>query len=294
MDRRIHKIGGKTVLLSQPYLAPHSECVGREQEIRKIMAAWMDGCSALRLSPLLVGEPGLGKNRVVYEAARLLGRELYILQGHEDITPEDLICTVRFSDDPNRKMDYVAGPLATAMIRGGVAFLDEVGKIRPRALAPLASLLDERRYLDSLLLGERIEAHPSFRFIAATNSSEVKKGNLPDFIRSRLSPTIHFGYPGRKEINKILRARFRVLGVNGTGLLDRFWNLWQTIRKDTLPSPRDSITLFGYAINLADFEAVEAVRGLPTQRCQSQCALKDRHLQSAFETFYGAGAGGRS
>lgn len=292
MSRRSHTIGSKAVQLSQPYVAPQAECVGRTQEIRKILAAWMDGSAALKLSPLLVGAPGLGKNRVVYEAARLLNRELYILQGHEDITPEDLICTVRFSDDPKQKMDYVAGPLATAMIRGGIAFLDEIGKIRPRALAPLASLLDERCYLDSVLLGERIEAHPAFRFVAATNTAEMGKGSLPDFIHSRLRPIIHFGYPERKEINRILRTRFRVLGSNGTGLLERFWDLWQAAQQDNLPSPRDSITLFAYALNLADLERTEGQNGDSGAARQDACVVKDHHLQSAFETFYGAPKGG--
>jgi MoxR-like ATPase len=294
MSGRSHTIGSKAVQLSQPYLARHAECVGRTQEIRKILAAWMDGSAALKLSPLLVGAPGLGKNRVVYEAARLLNRELYILQGHEDITPEDLICTVRFSDDPQRKMDYLAGPLATAMIRGGIAFLDEIGKIRPRALAPLASLLDERCYLDSVLLGERIEAHPAFRFIAATNTRDLEKGFLPDFIHSRLRPVVEFGYPERKEINKILRARFRVLGHNGTGLLDRFWDLWQASHSDRLPSPRDSITLFGYALNLADMECLEGKNGNSGGAEPGVCAIEDHHLECAFETFYGAPEGGLS
>lgn len=134
--------------------------IGRTQECRMVLAAWMAQPSLPPLAPLLVGEPGMGKNRLIYELARATGKPLYVLQGHEDVTAEDLVCAVRFSDEADKRMDYILSPLATAMLRGGICFIDEVGKLRAKALAPLASVLDERRYLDSTLLGERIHAHP--------------------------------------------------------------------------------------------------------------------------------------
>ncbi|MCH8196077.1 MAG: AAA family ATPase, partial [Chloroflexi bacterium] len=66
------------------------------------------------------GEPGVGKNRVVYELARRTGKDLYIFQGHEDVTAEDLACAVRFSDYADRKMYYVVSPLVTALLWGGI------------------------------------------------------------------------------------------------------------------------------------------------------------------------------
>ena len=168
-------MGGKSVLVSQPY-APDRSClpefVGRDEELKLIAAAWMGGRHSLPLSPLLLGDPGVGKNRLVYELARLTGRNLYIFQGHEDVTAEDLACAVRFSDNPDKKMDYILSPLVAAMHMGGIYFIDEIGKIRPRALALLVSVLDERRYIDSTLLGERVYADRNFRFIAATNTTD--------------------------------------------------------------------------------------------------------------------------
>ena len=109
---------GKTVLLSAPWQAPSAPLVGREAEINLILACWIDGSSTLPFTPLLIGPPGVGKNRIVYECAKICGKELYIFQGHEDVTAEDFACTVRFSDDPDRKVDYVLSSLTTAMIRG--------------------------------------------------------------------------------------------------------------------------------------------------------------------------------
>src|SRR3989337_3288926 len=176
MNEKLVKINNKTVQLSEPYHAHISELIGREHEIKKVLAAWIGGDAVLPLSPLLVGEAGIGKNRIVYECARIWSKELYIIQGHEDVSAEDLICTVRFSDDPNKKMDYIVSPLVTAMVRGAICFIDEIAKIRLRALAPLASVFDERRYIDSNILGERIYAQPGFRFIAAPNPVALESG----------------------------------------------------------------------------------------------------------------------
>ena len=158
-------IGNKMVQASRPYRAAASKLIGRTREMELITAAWMSSPGLMALAPLLLGEPGVGKNRIVYELAESMNESLYIFQGHEDVTAEDLACAVRFSDTgPN--MEYIASPLLTAMKEGGICFIDEIAKIRPRALALLVSVLDERRYIDSNLLGERVEAHERFRFIA--------------------------------------------------------------------------------------------------------------------------------
>jgi MoxR-like ATPase len=119
-----------------------------------------------------------------------------------------LACAVRFSDDPDKKMDYVLSPLVTAMRVGGICFVDEIAKVRPRALALLSSVLDERHYIDSILLGARVNSHPGFRFIAATNTADIAGSALPEFLRSRLRPVIEVGYPSPEEIAKIVRTRF--------------------------------------------------------------------------------------
>lgn len=287
MDENWVGIHDKRVQLSQPYRAPVMELIGREEEMKSIQAAWIGGMDNFPFSPLLLGEPGLGKNRIVYECARMHAKELYISQGHEDVSAEDLICTVRFSDDPGKKMDYILSPLATAMIRGGIGFIDEIAKIRHRALAPLVSLLDERRYIDSNLLGERVYAHPGFRFIAATNPSDMEGELLPDFIRSRMRPVITIGYPSREEINKMIQKRYRLLSGESTPLLARFWDLWKEKNRDKPPTPRDSIYLFGYALNLADYEVLGPAGPSASGKSSSSSIPGKKHLEAAFEIFYG-------
>jgi MoxR-like ATPase len=282
----------KKVLASEAYRPRTvSEFVGRLQEARMITAAWIGGGALPALCPLLVGEPGVGKNRLVYELSRRTGLDLYIFQGHEDVTAEDMACTVRFSDEPGRTMDYVVSPLVTAMHRGGICFIDEIGKIRPRALALLASVLDERRYIDSTLLGERVQAHPRFRFIAATNTGETNA--LPEFIRSRLRPVIEVGYPPKEEITQIIsRQTASELGMEK--LLGTFWDLFAGIKRP--PSPRDAIHLFALAASLRDCDKAGAPVGFsgngsgnqshPPEASQGTPPITPEHLGEAFRQLF--------
>jgi MoxR-like ATPase len=263
---------GKAVLASESYRsreATLSTFVGRLRELKMVTAAWMGGGVLPPLCPLLLGEPGVGKNRLVYELSRRTGLDLYIFQGHEDVTAEDLACTVRLSDEPGRTMDYVVSPLVTAMHRGGICFVDEIGKVRPRALALLASVLDERRYIDSTLLGERVQAHPRFRFIAATNTGEINV--LPEFIRSRMRPVIEVGYPPKEEINQII-SRQTAHETQSEKLLQTFWDLFAGIQRP--PSPRDAIHVFALAASLRDYEISDAEKKLASDGVDGRFLLE--------------------
>lgn len=256
------RIGGKTVQLGKPWtplLSAYDALIGRDDELRMLAAAWMSRDDSLPMSPLLVGEPGVGKNRLVYEMALRSGAELYIFQGHEDVTAEDLAFSARFGDG-GVGIDYVASPLVSAMLRGGICFIDEIGKIRPRALALLASVLDERRYIDSTMLGERIEAVRGFRFVAATNTSDLDGGMLPSFLRTRMLPVIRVGAAGAAEIASVVRGRFRTLEGPLEELLAEFFAAWKETMPKRGPTPREAIAVFALATRLADHDGDGGVR----------------------------------
>lgn len=290
--------GQKEALASQPYMpdmAHLPELVGKERHIELITAAWMGGPFSRPMAPLLLGEPGVGKNRLVYELAQLTGKELYIFQGHEDVTAEDLACAVRFSDDPRKKMDYVASPLVTAMKLGGICFIDEIAKIRPRALALLVSVLDERRYIDSTLLGERVRAHNGFRFIAATNTADLEGNLMPEFIQSRMRPVIPVGYPSEKEIMMIIDKQFPKVGKKIDCLMKLFWDMWKEMNTNKPPTPRDAIYIFNLATNIADLEAFKAEnkrtgsrheQGVPLEGSRHALSIENKHLEAAFFKFF--------
>ena len=290
-------INDKTVYQSEPFQPQNryfTGFFGRETELGQLTAAWMAGDYALPMCPLFIGDPGTGKNRLIYEISRRTGRQLYIFQGHEDVTAEDLACTVRFSDHDNSVMDYVLSPLVTAMHNGGICFIDEIGKIRPRALALLVSVLDERTYIDSTLLGERIHAHPGFRFVAATNTTDLNL--LPEFILSRLRPRITLGYPPKEEIDNIIRDQCKGIRNEVDKLIDLFWAMW--IDHGGKPggiSPRDAIYLFGWASKLSSFDQTGGTHSLMEASHEkpydldwqhSFTGIKPEHLKLAFKILF--------
>jgi len=106
--------------------------VGQEDAMRQLMAAWLViDPTDLPMTPRLVGKPGVGKTTMAYAGAKRLDQECYILQGTVDTRPEDLIITPVIEGEG--RLRYVASPLVTAMIRGGVAILDEGNRMSEKS-----------------------------------------------------------------------------------------------------------------------------------------------------------------
>jgi len=177
--------------------------VGQDETMRQLLAAWLviDG-QDLPMNPRLLGKPGVGKTTLAYAAAKRLGREVYIMQATVDTRPEDMI-VVPVIEGANR-LRYVASPLLTAMIRGGIAILDEGNRMSEKSWASLAPLLDNRRYVESLVAGIKIKAHPLFRLVATMND-DASTFDLPEYIHSRLQPQITLDFPDREEELAILK-----------------------------------------------------------------------------------------
>jgi len=177
-------------------------------------AAWdASGGDDLPLAFRLVGPPGVGKNATVYALAARRQQPLYIVQGHEEVTAEDLVVCATVAS--GGQVSYIASPLLAAMLEGGICFIDEIAKMRPRALAPLSSVLDERRSISSALLGMTFKAHPDFRFCAAYNPTDADAFDLAPWLRRRTLPELDVPVPNLKIIEKIINAHD---GVND-GLL---------------------------------------------------------------------------
>src|SRR5213080_5543020 len=177
--------------------------VGQEELMRQLLAAWLVvNDQDLPMNPRLLGKPGVGKTTRAYAAAKRMGREVYILQATVDTRPEDLLVTPVIEGEG--KLRYVASPLVTAMLRGGIAILDEGNRMSEKSWASLAPLLDNRRYVESIVAGIKIKAHSSFRLVATMND-DASTFDLPEYIHSRLQPQILIDFPERQEELAILR-----------------------------------------------------------------------------------------
>jgi MoxR-like ATPase len=196
------EIEGVALHLAHPDELP-VRWVGQEESLRQLMAAWLViHDEDLPMNPRLIGKPGVGKTTLAYAAAKRLGRDVYILQATVDTRPEDLLVTPVIEGES--RLRYVASPLVTAMIRGGIAILDEGNRMSEKSWASLAPLLDSRRYVESIVAGIKIKAHPLFRIVATMND-DASTFDLPEYIHSRLQPQILIDFPEREEEQAILR-----------------------------------------------------------------------------------------
>jgi MoxR-like ATPase len=202
MDVMIVEIEGVQMHLAHPDEIP-VRWVGQEEVMRQLLAAWLViDPGDLPMSPRLIGKPGVGKTTLAYAAAKRLGRDVYIMQATVDTRPEDLI--VQPVIEGQSKLRYVASPLLTAVIRGGIAILDEGNRMSEKSWASLAPLLDSRRYVESLVAGIKIKAHSQFRLVTTMND-DASTFDLPEYIHSRLQPQILIDFPERDEEYQILK-----------------------------------------------------------------------------------------
>lgn len=239
--------------------------VGQEDAMRQLMAAWMViEDRDVPMNPRLLGKPGVGKTTMAYVAGKRLGREVYITQATVDTRPEDLLITPVIEGVSQLK--YVASPLVTAMIRGGVAILDEGNRMSEKSWASLAPLLDNRRYVESIVAGIKIKAHPDFRLVATMNE-DSSTFDLPEYIHSRLQPQILIDFPEREEELAILRANLPFSPEEVLQYVTDF--LQQAHAADESYTIRDGVNIARYALKLnndslqpARLQLALAIRGV--------------------------------
>jgi MoxR-like ATPase len=220
--------------------------VGQEEAMRQLMAAWMViDDRDVPMNPRLLGKPGVGKTTMAYAAGKRLGREVYILQATVDTRPEDLLITPVVEGVSQLK--YVASPLMTAMLRGGVAVLDEGNRMSEKSWASLAPLLDNRRYVESIVAGVKIRAHRNFRLVATMND-DSSTFDLPEYIHSRLQPQILIDFPEREEELAILRENLPFSPEEVLQYVTDF--LQQAHAADESYTVRDGINIARYALKL--------------------------------------------
>ncbi len=201
MDRQV-TIEGVPIQLGPPHRAD-VQWIGQREILQQLLACWVVvDQKDLPLTPRLVGVPGIGKTALAMAAARVRGQELYVYQCTADTRPEDLLITPVLSH--HGRIAYHASPLVSAMIRGGVCVLDEGNRMNEKSWASLAPLFDHRRYVESIVAGITIPAHPDFR-CAVTMNEDESTYEIPDYILSRLQPTLALGFPSREEELAILK-----------------------------------------------------------------------------------------
>ncbi len=115
---------------------------------------------------LLKGPTGCGKTRFVMHMAAQLGRPLYTVACHDDLSAADLIGRYLLKGG---ETEWVDGPLTRALREGAICYLDEVVEARKDVTVVLHPLTDDRRILPIECTGEVLEAGPEFMLVASYN-----------------------------------------------------------------------------------------------------------------------------
>ncbi len=114
-----------------------------------------------------------------------------------------------------------------------------------KSWASLAPLLDHRRYVESIVAGITIHAQPDFRCSVTMNEDE-STFEIPDYILSRLQPTLTLGHPAREDEMAILKYHLPFADEEMLNLTVEFLQQAHSLKLDF--STRDGINILRYAL----------------------------------------------
>ncbi len=208
--------------------------------------------------PLLIkGPTGCGKTRFIAHMAARLGRPLYTVACHDDLTAADLVGRHLIGDGDTYWQD---GPLTKAVREGAICYLDEVVEARKDTTVVLHPLSDDRRILPIDRTGEILHAPPEFMLVVSYNPGyqSILKGMKPS-TRQRFVST-RFDYPDKDTEARIIEQETQVEPEMAQALIE----LAQALRalKDHDLEESASTRLLVYAATLihSGLDPIEACR----------------------------------
>lgn len=169
-----------------------------------------------RMPLLLKGPTGCGKTRFVTHMAARLGRPLFTVACHDDLTAADLIGRYLLKGGDTV---WVDGPLTRAVREGAICYLDEVVEARKDVTVVLHPLTDDRRILPVDRTGETLEAGSEFMLVASYNPGyqNILKTLKPSTRQRFLS--ISFDFPPPEHETQIVTRESGLDETRTSGLV---------------------------------------------------------------------------
>nr|CBH38251.1 conserved hypothetical protein, CbbQ/NirQ/NorQ C-terminal family [uncultured archaeon] len=181
LDSRLYE-NGEFEIKEEPFYLPQGN------EIALFEAAYEN-----KLPVMLKGPTGSGKTRLIEYMAWKLGRPLYTVACHDDLSGNDLTGRYIIKGDD---VEWIDGPLLMAVKNGGIVYLDEVVEARKDTTVVIHPLTDYRRYLLIEKLGKMFYAPDDFMLVISYNPGyqsvlkELKQSTRQRFV------SIALGWPG--------------------------------------------------------------------------------------------------
>lgn len=203
--------------------APYYRPVGTE--VQAFRAAFEAGVPIM-----LKGPTGCGKTRLVEAMAHELGRPLYTVCCHEDITSGDLLGRYVLVND---ETVWIDGPLTRAVAEGAICYLDEIVEARQDVTVAIHSISDHRRELFVERRGVTYKAAPGFGLVVSYNPGyqSILKDLKPSTRQRMAAIELDFPNPeaeveivmGETSIDRsiaedLVRLGQAIRGLDGAGL----------------------------------------------------------------------------
>ncbi len=184
-------------------LGHNLELVGRESELKKLRI-----CVDASRSVLLEGPVGVGKTHLALAATRTVGRKIFRIDGDSRYTEQKL---TGWFDPPAvlksgfTQKAFIEGPLVSAMISGGILFINELNRLPEGVQNVLLPALDEK--MVSIPKLGTIYAKPEFMVIATQNPKEfVATSHLSEAILDRFE-LIAIDYQSEVEEHEVVHTQ---------------------------------------------------------------------------------------
>ncbi len=171
-----------------------------------------------QLPMLIKGPTGCGKTRFINYMAAKLGRPVYTVACHDDLTAADLVGRHLIGESGTFWSD---GPLTRAVREGAICYLDEVVEARKDTTVVLHPLTDDRRILPIERTGETLDAPPEFMLVVSYNPGyqNLLKGMKPSTRQRFLAASFDFPNAeleqevliGEADIDETLARRLVIL-----------------------------------------------------------------------------------
>jgi len=190
LDSRLYE-NGEFEIKEEPFYLPQGN------EIALFEAAYEN-----KLPVMLKGPTGSGKTRLIEYMAWKLGRPLYTVACHDDLSGNDLTGRYIIKGDD---VEWIDGPLLMAVKNGGIVYLDEVVEARKDTTVVIHPLTDYRRYLLIEKLGKMFYAPDDFMLVISYNPGyqsvlkELKQSTRQRFV------SIALGWPGEDLETQIVQ-----------------------------------------------------------------------------------------
>jgi len=235
-----------------------------------------------RLPLLLKGPTGCGKTRFVSHMAARLGRPLFTIACHDDLTSADL--TGRYLLQGG-ETHWVDGPLTRAVREGGICYLDEVVEARKDVTVVLHPLTDDRRLLPLERTGELLEAPPDFMLVVSYNPGyqHILKSLKPS-TRQRFV-ALEFGFPPPREEAAIVAMESGLQREQCTALVNLATRLRELKGQDLEEAVSTRLIVYCASLIRAGVPILEATRCTLVEPLSDDDDVKDGLMEAIRATF---------